>query len=96
MKDYRHQQKHPNNPPAGLASYDHTLPSRKIYDYPDIDPHSDPELIWAGKKKHTSLEVENVALHAPAEVESLRCVREFFAGGREVEGWLVVEASGPV
>ena len=47
VKDYRHEDKRPNNPPAGLATYDHTLPSRKIYDY---DPHLDPQLVWAGKK----------------------------------------------
>ncbi len=60
VKDYRHEEKRPNNPPAGLATYDKTAPSRKIYDY---DPHLDPQLVWAGKKEHTSFEVENVALH---------------------------------
>jgi adenine-specific DNA-methyltransferase len=60
VKDYRHEEKRPNNPPAGLATYDHTLPSRKVHDY---DPHLDPQLVWAGKKEHTSFDVENVALH---------------------------------
>lgn len=46
VKDYRHQEKRPNNPPAGLATYDRTAPSRNIYDY---DPHLDPQLVWAGK-----------------------------------------------
>ena len=58
VKDYRHEEKRPNNPPAGLATYDKTLSSRKVYDY---DPHLDLQLVWAGKKQ-MSLEVENVAL----------------------------------
>jgi hypothetical protein len=28
VKDYRHKERCPNSPPAGLATYDHTLPSR--------------------------------------------------------------------
>jgi adenine-specific DNA-methyltransferase len=72
VKDYRHEEKRPNNPPAGLATYDHTLPSRKIYDY---DPHLDPQLVWAGKKEHTSFDVENVALHIHERISTAAIVK---------------------
>ena len=55
VKDYRHEEKRPNNPPAGLATSGHTAPSRKVYDY---DPHLDPRLVWAGKTEHTSFTEE--------------------------------------
>jgi adenine-specific DNA-methyltransferase len=72
VKDYRHEEKRPNNPPAGLATYDHTLPSRKIYDY---DPHLDPQLVWAGKKEHTSFDVENVALHIHERISTAAIIK---------------------
>jgi len=72
VKDYRHGEKRPNNPPAGLATYDKTLPSRKVYDY---DPHLDPQLVWAGKAEHTSFEVENVALHIHERISTAAIVR---------------------
>jgi adenine-specific DNA-methyltransferase len=72
VKDYRHEEKRPNNPPAGLATYDKTAPSRKMYDY---DPHLDPQLVWAGKKEHTSFEVENVALHIHERISTAAIVR---------------------
>jgi adenine-specific DNA-methyltransferase len=72
VKDYRHEEKRPNNPPAGLATYDKTLPSRKIYDY---DPHLDPQLVWAGKKEHTSFEVENVALHIHERISTAAIIK---------------------
>jgi adenine-specific DNA-methyltransferase len=72
VKDYRHEEKRPNNPPAGLATYDHTLPSRKIYDY---DPHLDPQLVWAGKKEHTSFDVENAALHIHERISTAAIIR---------------------
>ena len=72
VKDYRHEEKRPNNPPAGLATYDRTSPSRKIYDY---DPHLDPQLVWAGKKEHTSFEVENVALHIHERISTAAIIK---------------------
>jgi adenine-specific DNA-methyltransferase len=72
VKDYRHEEKRPNNPPAGLATYDRTLPSRKIYDY---DPHLDPQLVWAGKKEHTSFDVENVALHIHERISTAAIIK---------------------
>ncbi len=72
VKDYRHEEKRPNNPPAGLATYDKTLPSRKVYDY---DPHLDPQLVWAGKKEHASFEVENVALHIHERISTAAIIK---------------------
>jgi adenine-specific DNA-methyltransferase len=72
VKDYRHEEKRPNNPPAGLATYDKTLPSRKTYDY---DPHLDPQLVWAGKKERTSFEVENVALHIHERISTAAIIK---------------------
>jgi adenine-specific DNA-methyltransferase len=72
VKDYRHEEKRPNNPPAGLATYDKTLPSRKVYDY---DPHLDPQLVWAGKKERTSFEVENVALHIHERISTAAIIK---------------------
>ena len=72
VKDYRHEEKRPNNPPAGLATYDRTLPSRKIYDY---DPHLDPQLVWAGKKEYTSFDVENVALHIHQRISTAAIIK---------------------
>lgn len=43
-----------NAVPVGLASYDTSRPKPKKYEY---DPHLDPQLIWSGKKEHTSFEV---------------------------------------
>ncbi len=71
VKDYRHEEKRPNNPPAGLATYDKTLPSRKVYDY---NPHLDPQLVWPGKKEHTSFEVESVALHIHERISTAAIV----------------------
>ncbi len=72
VRDYRHEEKRPNNPPAGLATYDKTLPSRKVYDY---DSHLDPQLVWAGKKEHTSFEVENVALHIHERISTAAIIK---------------------
>jgi adenine-specific DNA-methyltransferase len=72
VKDYRHEEKRPNNPPAGLASYDKTAPSRKIYSY---DPHLDPQLVWAGKAERLSFDVENVALHIHERISTAAIVR---------------------
>ncbi len=72
VKDYRHEEKRPNNPPAGLATYDTTLPSRKIYNY---DPHLDPRLEWAGKAEHTSFDIENVALHIHERISTAAIIK---------------------
>ena len=58
---YRHEKDTRKNAvPVGLASYDTAKPKPKKYEY---DPHLDPQLVWAGKKEHTSFEVPTVSLH---------------------------------
>ena len=49
-----------NAVPVGLASYDTSKLKPKKYDYAI---HLDPQLIWSGKKEHTSFEVPTVSLH---------------------------------
>ncbi|MFZ3136574.1 MAG: PDDEXK nuclease domain-containing protein [Thermodesulfovibrionales bacterium] len=44
---------------AGLASYDTSTPKPKKYEY---DPHL-AQLVWAGKKEHTSFEVPKISLY---------------------------------
>lgn len=61
VDSYRHEaETRKNAVPVGLASYDTSKPKPKEYDY---DPHLDPQLIWSGKKEHTSFEVPTVSLH---------------------------------
>lgn len=61
VKSYRHEKETRKNVvPVGLASYDTVKPKPKKYKY---DPHLDPQLVWAGKKEHTSFEVPTVSLH---------------------------------
>ena len=72
VKDYRHDEKRPNNPPAGLVTYDKTPPSRKVYSY---DPHLDPQLVWAGKAERPSFDVENVALHIHERISTAAIIR---------------------
>ncbi len=61
IKSYKHEKDTRKNAvPVGLASYDTSKPKPKKYEY---DPHLDPQLVWAGKKEHTSFEVPTVSLH---------------------------------
>jgi adenine-specific DNA-methyltransferase len=60
---------------------DPVLPTHKIYDYVapvpsvkprqelDYDPHLDPQLVWAGKKEHSSFEVPTVSLHVHERID---------------------------
>lgn len=81
---YEHRDKQRvNNPPVGLVTpdTDPPLPTHKIYDYVqpvptvkpgkdlDYDPHLDPQLVWAGKKEHTSFEVSTVSLHVHERID---------------------------
>ena len=34
----------------------------------DYDPHLDPQLVWAGKKEHTSFEVHTASLHLATDL----------------------------
>jgi adenine-specific DNA-methyltransferase len=63
---------------------DPPLPTHKTYDYVtpvpsipkagpavnyDYDPHLDPQLVWAGKKEHTSFDVPTVSLHVHERID---------------------------
>src|SRR3989442_543995 len=84
IERYEHTaKKRVNNPPVGLVTpeTDPPLPTHKVYDYIqpvpsvkpgkglDYDPHLDPQLVWAGKKQHTSFEVPTVSLHVHETIE---------------------------
>jgi adenine-specific DNA-methyltransferase len=60
IKDYRHDSKRKNNPPAGMVSYEKKVkePEVKRYAY---DPHLSPQLVWAGKPGLKTVEVEDKA-----------------------------------
>ena len=84
IERYEHSdKKRINNPPVGLVTpkTDPVAPTHKTYDYVtpvpsvkpsqelDYDPHLDPQLVWAGKKEHTSFEVHTVSLHVHERIE---------------------------
>ena len=84
IEQYDHKdKKRINNPPVGLVTpeTDPPLPTHKIYDYIqpvptvkpgkdlDYDPHLDPQLVWAGKKEHSSFEVHTVSLHVHETID---------------------------
>jgi adenine-specific DNA-methyltransferase len=81
---YEHKgKKRINNPPVGLVTpeTDPVVPTHKTYDYItpvpsvkprqelDYDPHLDPQLVWAGKKEHSSCEVPTVSLHVHERID---------------------------
>jgi len=69
IEQYDHKDKtRINNPPVGLVTpqTDPPITSRKTYEY---DPHLDPQLVWAGKKEHTSFEVPTVSLHVHERID---------------------------
>src|SRR5271166_1914362 len=84
IERYEHRdKKRINNPPVGLVTpeTDPVAPTHKTYDYVapvpsvkprqelDYDPHLDPQLVWAGKKEHTSFEVPTVSLHVHERID---------------------------
>src|SRR5438876_12268814 len=84
IERYEHSdKKRINNPPVGLVTpeTDPVAPTRKTYDYItpvpsvkprqelDYDPHLDPQLVWAGKKEHSSFEVPTVSLHVHERID---------------------------
>jgi len=84
IERYEHtDKKRINNPPVGLVNpeTEPPLPTHKTYQYPhpvptvkpgkdlDYDPHLDPQLVWAGKKEHTSFEVPTVSLHVHERID---------------------------
>ncbi|MBZ5540493.1 MAG: site-specific DNA-methyltransferase [Acidobacteriia bacterium] len=69
IEQYDHKDKtRVNNPPVGLVTpqTDPPVTSRKTYEY---DPHLDPQLVWAGKKEHTSFEIPTVSLHVHERID---------------------------
>jgi adenine-specific DNA-methyltransferase len=69
IEQYDHKSKtRINNPPVGLVTpqTDPPTPTHKTYEY---DPHLDPQLVWAGKKEHTSFEVPTVSLHVHERID---------------------------
>ena len=61
VEAYRYEAgKMKNAVPVGLASYDTSKHKPKKYEY---DPHLEPQLVWSGKKEHTSFEVPTVLLY---------------------------------
>jgi adenine-specific DNA-methyltransferase len=84
IERYEHKgKKRINNPPVGLVTpeTDPVAPAHKTYDYiapvPSVkprqelnyDPHLDPQLVWAGKKEHSSFEVPTVSLHVHERID---------------------------
>ena len=67
-------EKRPYNPPVGLVipETDKEMP-RTRYEY---DPHLDPQLQWAGKKEHTSFEVDMVSLHVHERIDPLTIIEK--------------------
>jgi len=84
IERYEHSdKKRINNPPVGLVTpeTDPVAPTHKTYDHVapvpsvkprqelDYDPHLDPQLVWAGKKEHSSFEVPTVSLHVHERID---------------------------
>jgi adenine-specific DNA-methyltransferase len=84
IERYEHSdKKRINNPPVGLVTpeTDPVASTHKTYDYIppvpsvkprqqlDYDPHLDPQLVWAGKKEHSSFEVPTVSLHVHERID---------------------------
>lgn len=83
VDSYRHEaETRKNAVPVGLASYDTSKPKPKKYDY---DPHLDPQLIWSGKKEHTSFEVPTVSLHIHERIAPEAIIRSIKREDPQVE-----------
>jgi len=88
IEQYDHREKKRlNNPPVGLVTpeTDPLAPTRRTYEY---DPHLDPQLIWAGKKEHTSFAVPTVSLHVHERIDPrtiIEAVRKRNDNGQPVQ-----------
>jgi adenine-specific DNA-methyltransferase len=61
IEAYRHEKETRKNAvTVWLASYDTSKPKPKKYEH---DPHLGPQLVWLGKKEHTSFEVPTVSIN---------------------------------
>jgi adenine-specific DNA-methyltransferase len=87
---YEHKdKKRVNNPQVGLVTpeTDPVVPTHATYDYIapvpsvkprkelDYDPHLDPQLVWAGKKEHSSFEVPTVSLHVHERIDPYTIIK---------------------
>jgi adenine-specific DNA-methyltransferase len=106
IERYEHSdKKRINNPPVGLVTpeTDPVAPTHKTYDYVapvpsmkprqefDYDPHLDPQLVWAGKKEHSSFEVPTVSLHVHERIDPhtiIEAVRKRNGAGLPVQASL--------
>ena len=80
---YRHEaETRKNAVPVGLASYDTSKPKPKKYEY---DPHLDPQLIWSGKKEHTSFEVPTVSLYIHERIAPEAIIRSIMREDPQIE-----------
>lgn len=90
IERYEHKgKKRVNNPPVGLVTpdtdpvatphktYDHVAPVPSVKPRQDLeyDPHFDPQLVWAGKKEHTSFEVPTVSLHVHERIDPFTIIK---------------------
>jgi adenine-specific DNA-methyltransferase len=90
IERYEHKdKKRINNPQVGLVTpeTDPVAPTHKTYDYItpvpsvkpkqelDYDPHLDPQLVWAGKKEHSSFEVPTVSLHVHERIDPYTIIK---------------------
>jgi adenine-specific DNA-methyltransferase len=91
IEQYDHKgKKRVNNPPVGLVTpqTDPVATTHRTYAY---DPHLDPQLLWAGKKEHTSFDVPTVSLHVHERIDPrtiIEAVRKRNGNGRPVQGYL--------
>jgi adenine-specific DNA-methyltransferase len=68
LEQYTHTgKKRANNPQVGLVTPETDQETGKLTCA--YDPHLDPSLQWAGKKKHTSFEVATVSLYVHARID---------------------------
>jgi adenine-specific DNA-methyltransferase len=90
IERYEHtDKKRVNNPQVGLVTpeTDPVASTHKTYDYVkpvpsmkpkqelDYDPHLDPQLVWAGKKEHSSFEVPTVSLHVHERIDPYTIIK---------------------
>jgi len=90
IERYEHtDKKRVNNPQVGLVTpeTDPVAPTHKVYDYVapvpsvkpkqelDYDPHLEPQLVWAGKKEHSSFEVPTVSLHVHERIDPYTIIK---------------------
>ncbi|EQD78097.1 type III restriction-modification system, methylation subunit, partial [mine drainage metagenome] len=86
MDQYDHKgQTRLNNPPVGLVTPEtDRLNGKTRYAY---DPHLDPQLTWAGKSEHQSIEVTRVSLHVHERIDpatTIHALRQAKSTGRQM------------